>query len=99
MRQNDDGKTVAAMDILAPGIGEIVGGSQREERLDKLLQRMEEMHIPVEEMNFYLDTRRFGSCPHAGFGLGFERLVLFVTGMTNIRDVIPFPRTPMNAEF
>ena len=99
MRQNDDGKTVAAMDILAPGIGEIVGGSQREERLDMLLQRMEEMHIPVEEMNFYLDTRRFGSCPHAGFGLGFERLVLFVTGMTNIRDVIPFPRYPKSAAF
>lgn len=99
MRQNDDGKTVAAMDILAPGIGEIVGGSQREERLDKLMQRMEEMHIPVDEMNFYLDTRRFGSCPHAGFGLGFERLVLFVTGMTNIRDVIPFPRYPKSAAF
>ncbi len=99
MRMNEDGKTVAAMDILAPGIGEIVGGSQREERLDKLLQRMEEMHIPAEEMSFYLDTRRFGSCPHAGFGLGFERLVLFVTGMTNIRDVIPFPRYPKSAEF
>lgn len=99
MRQNDDGKTVAAMDILAPGIGEIVGGSQREERLDKLEQRMREMHIPVEEMYWYLDTRRFGTVPHAGFGLGFERLVLFVTGMTNIRDVIPFPRTPKNAEF
>lgn len=99
MRQNDDGTTVAAMDILAPGIGEIVGGSQREERLDKLLQRMEEMHIPAEEMSWYLDTRRFGTVPHAGFGLGFERLVLFVTGMTNIRDVIPFPRTPKNAEF
>jgi len=94
MRQNEDGKTVAAMDILAPGIGEIVGGSQREERLDKLEQRMQEMHIPVEEMYWYLDTRRFGTAPHAGFGLGFERLVLFVTGMTNIRDVIPFPRTP-----
>jgi asparaginyl-tRNA synthetase len=99
MRQNDDGKTVAAMDILAPGIGEIVGGSQREERLDKLEQRMREMHIPVEEMYWYLDTRRFGTVPHAGFGLGFERMVLFVTGMTNIRDVIPFPRTPKNAEF
>lgn len=99
MRQNDDGKTVAAMDILAPGIGEIVGGSQREERLDKLEQRMKEMHIPTEEMYWYLDTRRFGTVPHAGFGLGFERLVLFVTGMTNIRDVIPFPRTPKNAEF
>ncbi len=99
MRQNDDGKTVAAMDILAPGIGEIVGGSQREERLDKLTQRMKEMHIPADEMFWYLDTRRFGTVPHAGFGLGFERMVLFVTGMTNIRDVIPFPRTPKNAEF
>jgi asparaginyl-tRNA synthetase len=99
MRQNDDGKTVAAMDILAPGIGEIVGGSQREERLDKLQERMKEMHIPIEEMWWYLDTRRFGSVPHAGFGLGFERVVQFVTGMTNIRDVIAFPRTPKNAEF
>jgi asparaginyl-tRNA synthetase len=99
MRQNDDGKTVAAMDILAPGIGEIVGGSQREERLEKLVDRMNEMHISTEELDWYLDTRRFGSCPHAGFGLGFERLVLFVTGMTNIRDVIAFPRTPKNAEF
>ena len=99
MRQNDDGKTVAAMDILAPGIGEIVGGSQREERLDKLEQRMKEMHIPVEEMWWYLDTRRFGTVPHAGFGLGFERMVQFVTGMTNIRDVIAFPRSPKNAEF
>jgi len=99
MRQNEDGKTVAAMDILAPGIGEIVGGSQREERLDRLEQRMAEMHIPAEELYWYLDTRRFGTVPHAGFGLGFERLVLFVTGMTNIRDVIPFPRTPKNAEF
>jgi asparaginyl-tRNA synthetase len=99
MRQNDDGKTVAAMDILAPGIGEIIGGSQREERLEKLEQRMKEMHIPTEEMYWYLDTRRFGTVPHAGFGLGFERMVLFVTGMTNIRDVIAFPRTPKNAEF
>ena len=99
MRQNDDGKTVAAMDILFPGIGEIVGGSQREERLDKLENRMNEIGIPLEELSWYLDTRRFGSCPHAGFGLGFERLVLFVTGMTNIRDVIPFPRTPNNCEF
>lgn len=99
MRQNDDGKTVAAMDILAPGIGEIVGGSQREERLDKLTERMNEMHIPTDEMYWYLDTRRFGTVPHAGFGLGFERMVLFVTGMTNIRDVIPFPRTPKNADF
>lgn len=92
-------ETVAAMDILAPGIGEIVGGSQREERFEKLKQRMEEMHVPTQEMYWYLDTRRFGSVPHAGFGLGFERMVLFVTGMTNIRDVIPFPRTPENAEF
>ena len=99
MRLNDDGKTVAAMDILAPGIGEIVGGSQREERLDKLTQRMEEMHIPQEEMYWYLDSRRFGTAPHAGFGLGFERMVLFVTGMGNIRDVIPFPRTAKNADF
>lgn len=99
MRQNEDGKTVAAMDILAPGIGEIVGGSQREERLDKLEQRMNEMNIPVKEMWWYLDTRRFGTVPHAGFGLGFERMVQFVTGMTNIRDVIAFPRTPGNAEF
>jgi aspartyl/asparaginyl-tRNA synthetase len=99
MRQNEDGKTVAAMDILFPGIGEIVGGSQREERLDKLEQRMDEMGIPKDELWWYLDTRRFGACPHAGFGLGFERLVLFVTGMGNIRDVIPFPRFPKNAEF
>ncbi|HTN36018.1 MAG TPA: asparagine--tRNA ligase [Arachidicoccus sp.] len=99
MRQNDDGKTVAAMDILAPGIGEIVGGSQREERLEKLETRMQEMKVPVAEMQWYLDTRRFGSVPHAGFGLGFERMVLFVTGMTNIRDVIPFARTPKNCEF
>jgi asparaginyl-tRNA synthetase len=99
MRQNDDGKTVAAMDILAPGIGEIVGGSQREERLDKLVARMNDMHIPEEELWWYLDTRRFGTVPHAGFGLGFERMVLFVTGMTNIRDVIAFPRTPKSAEF
>lgn len=99
MRQNEDGKTVAAMDILFPGIGEIVGGSQREERLDKLSQRMKEMHIPTEELSWYLDTRRFGATPHAGFGLGFERMVLFVTGMGNIRDVIAFPRTPGNAEF
>jgi len=99
MRQNEDGKTVAAMDILAPGIGEIVGGSQREERLDLLLKRMEEMHIPASELWWYLDTRRYGTVPHAGFGLGFERMVQFVTGMGNIRDVIAFPRTPKNAEF
>ncbi len=99
MRENEDGKTVAAMDILAPGIGEIVGGSQREERLDVLKRRMEEMNIPTDELYWYLDTRRFGTVPHAGFGLGFERLIQFVTGMTNIRDVIPFPRYPKNAEF
>ena len=99
MRQNDDGKTVAAMDILAPGIGELVGGSQREERLDKLQARMKEMNIPAEELWWYLDTRRFGTVPHAGFGLGFERMVQFVTGMSNIRDVIAFPRTPKSAEF
>lgn len=103
MRQNDgcaEGQpTVAAMDILAPGIGEIVGGSQREERLDRLEKRMKEMHIPVEDMWWYLDTRRFGTVPHAGFGLGFERMVQFVTGMGNIRDVIAFPRTPGSAEF
>lgn len=97
MRLNEDGKTVAAMDILAPGIGEIVGGSQREERLENLLERMKEMNIPQEEMEWYLDSRRYGTAPHAGFGLGFERLVLFVTGMGNIRDVIPFPRTPGHA--
>ena len=103
MRQ-DDGceagrETVAAMDILAPGIGEIVGGSQREERYDRLTKRMGEMGIPLEEMEWFLDTRRFGGCPHSGFGLGFERMVQFVTGMTNIRDVIPFARTPKNCEF
>lgn len=99
MRQNEDGKTVAAMDILAPGIGEIVGGSQREERFDYLYNRMKEMHIPEEQLWWYLDTRRFGTVPHAGFGLGFERMVQFVTGMNNIRDVIAFPRFPGSAEF
>ncbi len=99
MRVNDDNNTVRAMDILFPGIGEIVGGSQREERLNVLMARMEEMHIPLEEMQWFLDTRKFGTCPHAGFGLGFERLVQFVTGMSNIRDVIPFPRFPGSAEF
>ena len=99
MRQNEDGKTVRAMDILFPGIGEIIGGSQREERLGHLEKRMEEMHIPLDELYWYLDTRRFGTVPHAGFGLGFERLIMFVSGMGNIRDVIPFPRTPKNAEF
>ena len=99
MKQNDDGKTVAAMDVLFPQIGEIIGGSERESKLDKLMKRMEEMDVPTDEMWWYLDTRRFGTVPHAGFGLGFERFILFVTGMGNIRDVIAFPRTPKNAEF
>ncbi len=99
MKQNDDGKTVRAMDVLFPQIGEIIGGSQREEDYDKLVTRMREMEIPEKEMWWYLDTRRFGSVPHSGFGLGFERMILFITGMGNIRDVIPFPRTPKNAEF
>ena len=99
MKLNDDGKTVRAMDVLFPNIGEIIGGSEREESYDKLMARIEELHIPMKDMWWYLDTRRFGTVPHLGFGLGFERLVLFVTGMTNIRDVIPFPRTPKNAEF
>ncbi len=99
MRMNEDGNTVGAMDILFPGIGEIVGGSQREERLDVLKSRMAEMNIPEEELDWYLDTRRYGTAPHSGFGLGFERLMLFITGMGNIRDVIPFPRTPGNAAY
>ena len=99
MKQNDDGKTVRAMDVLFPQIGEIIGGSQREEEYDKLLQRMNEMDIPMESMWWYLETRQFGTVPHSGYGLGFERLMLFVTGMGNIRDVIPFPRSPQNAEF
>ena len=99
MKQNEDGRTVRAMDVLFPKIGEIIGGSEREADYDKLLTRIEELNIPMKDMWWYLDTRRFGSVPHSGFGLGFERLVLFVTGMTNIRDVIPFPRTPKNAEF
>lgn len=99
MKLNDDGKTVRAMDVLFPQIGEIIGGSEREADYDKLLARIEELHIPMKDMWWYLDTRRFGTVPHSGFGLGFERLILFVTGMTNIRDVIPFPRTPKNAEF
>ncbi len=99
MKLNDDNTTVRAMDILFPWIGEIIGGSQREENYDKLVKRMQEMHIPEKEMWWYLDTRKFGACEHSGFGLGFERLMLFVTGMTNIRDVIPFPRTPGNAEY
>ena len=99
MKQNDDGKTVRAMDVLFPGIGEIIGGSQREEQYDKLLSRIREMKMPEKELWWYLDTRRFGTAPHSGFGLGFERLILFVSGMSNIRDVIPFPRTPKNVEF
>jgi asparaginyl-tRNA synthetase len=99
MKQNDDGKTVRAMDVLFPKIGEIIGGSQREENLEALTKRIHEMGIPEEEMWWYLDTRKFGTAPHSGFGLGFERLLLFVTGMSNIRDVIPFPRTPKNCEF
>lgn len=99
MRHNEDGKTVAAMDVLFPGIGEIIGGSQREERLDKLVEKMQEIGIEEESLWWYLDTRKFGSTPHSGFGLGFERMIQFVTGMGNIRDVIPFPRTPGNAEF
>ena len=99
MRDNDDGKTVAAMDILAPGIGEIVGGSQREERLDRLDARLDEMGLHKADYWWYRDLRRYGTVPHAGFGLGFERLVQFTTGMANIRDVIPYPRYPRNAEF
>lgn len=99
MKMNEDGKTVRAMDVLFPQIGEIIGGSEREADYDKLLARIEELGIPMKDMWWYLDTRRFGSCPHSGFGLGFERLILFVTGMQNIRDVIPFPRTPKSAEF
>ncbi len=99
MKQNDDGKTVRAMDVLFPKIGEIIGGSQREENYDKLLNRIKELHIPEKDIWWYLETRKFGTAPHSGFGLGFERLILFITGMANIRDVIPFPRTPKNAEF
>ena len=99
MKMNDDGKTVRAMDVLFPQIGEIIGGSEREENYDKLMSRIKELNIPMKDMWWYLDTRKFGSCPHSGFGLGFERLILFVTGMQNIRDVIPFPRTPKSAEF
>jgi len=99
MKQNDDGKTVRGMDVLFPVIGEIIGGSQREESIDKLLARMAEVGIDAKDMQWYLDTRRFGSAPHSGFGLGFERLLLFVTGMSNIRDVIPFPRYPKNANY
>jgi asparaginyl-tRNA synthetase len=99
MRQNDDQKTVAAMDVLFPGIGEIVGGSQREERYDILLEKCKAFNIPEEDLWWYIETRKLGTVPHAGFGLGFERMIMFVTGMTNIRDVIPFPRTPLNAAF
>ena len=99
MKQNEDGKTVRAMDVLFPQIGEVIGGSEREADYDKLLRRIEELHIPMKDMCWYLDTRRFGTVPHSGFGLGFERLLLFVTGMSNIRDVIPFPRTPKNCEY
>ena len=99
MRQNEDGKTVAAMDVLFPGIGEIIGGSQREERYDRILNRIQELKLPEKDLWWYLELRKFGSAPHSGFGLGFERLMQFVTGMTNIRDVIPFPRYPGNAEF
>ena len=99
MKQNEDGKTVRAMDVLFPGIGEIIGGSQREDNYDKLMDRIHEVGIDPENLWWYLETRKFGSAPHSGFGLGFERLVQFVTGMGNIRDVIPFPRTPKNAEF
>lgn len=99
MKLNDDGKTVRAMDVLFPKIGEIIGGSEREESYEKLLKMVDEKGVPQKDVWWYLDTRRFGSAPHSGFGLGFERLLLFVTGMANIRDVIPFPRTPNNAEF
>lgn len=99
MRINDDQKTVAAMDLLVPGSGELIGGSQREERLDFLIKRMKEMHVPVEEFNWYLDLRRYGGTVHSGFGMGFERLIMYLTGVENIRDVIPFPRTPNNCEF
>ena len=99
MRQNDDGKTVAAMDVLVPGIGEIIGGSQREERYQRLQKRLEEMGFDPRDYWWYLDSRRFGSAPHSGFGLGFERFLMLVTGVSNIRDVIPFPRTPKNLEF
>ncbi len=99
MRLNDDGRTVAAMDVLMPGIGEIIGGSQREERLAVLDQRMDEVGLPKEHYWWYRDLRRYGTVPHAGFGLGFERLILYITGLTNVRDVIPFPRVPNNAQF
>ena len=99
MKQNPDNKTVAATDLLAPGIGEIIGGSQREENYEKLVTRMKELDMPLDEYSWYLDLRKYGSCEHAGFGLGFERALMYLTGMQNIRDVIPFPRTPKNCDF
>ena len=99
MRLNEDGKTVAATDLLVPGVGEIVGGSQREERLDVLQKKMKDMGLDPEEYGWYLDTRKYGTVPHAGFGVGFERLMMYITGMENIRDVIPFPRAPKQCEF
>ena len=99
MKQNDDGKTVRGMDVLFPKIGEIIGGSEREASYEKLMNRINELHMDTTNLEWYIDTRRFGTAPHSGFGLGFERLLLFVTGMSNIRDVIPFPRTPKSAEF
>ena len=99
MRLNDDGETVAAMDLLVPGSGELIGGSQREERLDFLEKRMDEMNVPKEDLWWYLDLRKYGGCKHAGYGLGFDRMLMYITGVENIRDVIPFPRTPRNCEF
>ena len=99
MRLNEDGKTVAAMDLLVPGVGEIVGGSQREERYDLLLSRIREMGLEEEEYKWYMDLRKYGGVKHAGYGLGFERIIMYITGMSNIRDVLPFPRTPKSAEF
>ncbi len=99
MKQNEDGKTVRAMDVLFPRIGEIIGGSEREDDYNKLLKRIKELNLPEKDMWWYLETRKFGTAPHSGFGLGFERLMLFISGMSNIRDVIPFPRTPNNANF
>jgi len=99
MKLNDDGKTVAATDLLVPGVGEMIGGSQRETRYDVLVKRMEEMNIPAEDLRWYLELRKYGGVKHAGYGLGFERFLMYITGMTNIRDVIPFPRTPKSAEF
>ena len=99
MRENEDGKTVAAMDLLVPGIGELVGGSQREERLERLVERMKELNLPEEDYWWYLDLRRYGTAVHSGFGLGFERLIMYLTGISNIRDVLPFPRTTGSAEF